>query len=78
LAGGLCDRFDRQQLAAKLAVAAVAFRRHARSPGGFEPGSDGVSIWLPKPALDALTAMREPRESYSDVILQLASMEADA
>ena len=33
-------------------------------------------IWLEPPVIDRLTAMRQPNESYSDVILRLIELEA--
>lgn len=46
---------------------------------GFEPKVDAQGqrlIWVEAAAVDRLTAMRRPNESYSDVILRLAELEA--
>jgi hypothetical protein len=45
---------------------------------GFEPEPDAKgdrSIWLERRALDKLSALRGPGDSYSDVILRIAGRE---
>ena len=46
---------------------------------GYEPQPNAKGerlIWLESPIVDRLGAMRGPGESYSDVILRLAKIEA--
>jgi hypothetical protein len=42
-----------------------------------EPDAEGYRlIWLDEPVVARLTAMRGPRESFSDVIMRLVEQEA--
>ena len=66
----------------RIAISQAAFDTIARTmPFGsvnFEAGVDDNGeryIWLPRAVVDRLAAMRGPGESYSDVILRLASRE---
>jgi hypothetical protein len=64
----------------RIAISQAAFDAIARTmPFGsvnFEAGVDDKGeryIWLPRAVVDRLRALRGPGESYSDVILALAS-----
>jgi hypothetical protein len=64
----------------KIAITQAAFDAIARTmPFGsvnLEAGVDANGeryIWLPRAVVDRLRALRGPGESYSDVILRLAS-----
>ena len=46
---------------------------------GYENATDEQGrrlIWLPREVVDRLRALREPGESYSDVILRIAASES--
>jgi hypothetical protein len=48
---------------------------------GFEAKPDAKGdrlIWIEARVLDKLTALRQPHESYSDVILRLVELESQA
>jgi hypothetical protein len=57
-------------LAICASLASGALREPERSTCG------GYFIWLVKPHADLLAAARWPRETYSDVIIRLAALEA--
>jgi hypothetical protein len=67
----------------RIAITAEAFEAVAATlPIGsvaFEPQTNAKGerlIWVEASALDRMTAIREPGESYSDVILRLVEIEA--
>ena len=67
----------------RIAISAAAFDAIARTmPFGsvnFEAGVDDKGeryIWLPRAAVDRLRYLRAPGESFSDVIIRLASVES--
>jgi hypothetical protein len=67
----------------RIAISQAAFDAIARTmPFGsvdFEAGVDDKGeryIWLPRAVVDRLRSLRGPGESYSDVILALASSSA--
>jgi hypothetical protein len=41
-----------------------------------KPNADSVSVWLPRVTVMQLERLRGPGDSYSDVIMRLASLEA--
>ena len=62
----------------RISITAAAFEAIAALPFGsavFERDPDAKGehqIWLARPVVDRLMALRRPGETYSDVILQLA------
>lgn len=67
----------------RIAITADAFEAVAATlplgSVGFEPQPNEKGerlIWLETVVVDRLTAMRGPGESYSDVIMRLAELEA--
>jgi hypothetical protein len=66
----------------RIHITAAAFRAIASSLGEnmrFLPHNGplgGYSVWLDKVTASQLEALRRPADSYSDVILRLAEMEA--
>jgi hypothetical protein len=67
----------------RIAITAEAFEAVASTlpvgSVGFEqqPNEKGERlVWLETVVVDRLTAMREPGESYSDVIMRLVELEA--
>jgi hypothetical protein len=64
----------------RIAISQAAFDAIARTMSfgsvNFKAGVDDTGeryIWLPRAVVDRLRALRGPGESYSDVILRLAS-----
>jgi len=54
-------------LAATLPLGSVAYEPQLNAKGE-------RLVWLEPPVIDRLTAMRQPNESYSDVILRLIEL----
>jgi hypothetical protein len=66
----------------KIHVTDAAYQAIADSLGGLSRAAarpqGGVWLWLDKTTIGQLTRLRRPGESYSDVILRLAGLEARA